>query len=89
MKERESTIDSPLIITEEQKNKATKESADSTVSFSSTVEFRLKRGVFSFSNFTMAVIVVKGKGAEGQNQKVSLTTSFFDIDSTEIEKTFS
>jgi hypothetical protein len=70
MKERESTIDSPLIITEEQKNKATNESADSTVSCS-TVEFRLtvKKGV-SFSIFTaMAVIVVKGKGAGGTKSK--------------------
>ena len=58
------------MITEKQKNKATNESAaDSTVSCS-TVEFRLtvKKGV-SFSIFTIAVIVVKGKGAGGTKSK--------------------
>ena len=56
----------------------------------STVERRLKREGRMFPFFTMAVIVVtKGKGAEGHNQKVSFLTSFFGIDSTDVEKTFS
>jgi hypothetical protein len=52
---------------------------DFPVACFSTVERRLKkRGAFCFSIFTMAVFVVKGKGAGGTKyQKVSLTTSFF------------